>query len=91
MKANLLSILLLCLFCFAFAAGDKACAKSESAEKYRYEAVPLEDEDGQKETIDMEIIRGALNLRYRTKSVSPAGLDEIDIEMDPAGRGVGRN
>lgn len=88
MKANLLSILLLCLFCVALAAGDEACAKSESAEKYRYEAVPLGDEDGQKETIDMEITRSALNLRYRTKSVSPEGLEEINIEMDPAGRFV---
>ena len=88
MKANRLSILLLCLFCFAFAAGDETCAKSESAEKYRYEAVPLGDEDMQKEIIDMEVSRSGLNLRYRTKSVSPAGLEEIEIETDPAGRFV---
>jgi hypothetical protein len=88
MKANLLSMLLLCLLCFAFAAGDEACAKSESAEKYRYEAVPLGDEEGQAEAVDMEVMRSGLNLRYRTKSVSPAGLEEIEIETDLTGRFV---
>jgi hypothetical protein len=85
MKANTLFIIILCLFCFSPAAGEKICAKSEPAEKYRYEATPI-GEDGQKESIDLEITRNGLILRYGMKTVSPAGLEEIEIEMDPAGR-----
>jgi hypothetical protein len=88
MKANSLSIILLCLFCLAFVAGDEACAINESAEKYRYEAVPLRDEDGQIEIVEMEIIRSGLKFLYRTKYASPAGLEDIKIETEPAGRFV---
>ncbi|MGD0021391.1 MAG: hypothetical protein ABSC54_03725 [Smithellaceae bacterium] len=86
MKANPFPILFLCLLCLVSAAGDETCALEASAEKYRYEAIPLGDEDGQKETIDMEITRNGLNLRYRMKTVSPAGLEEIEIATEPKGR-----
>jgi hypothetical protein len=88
MNANRFSILLACLLAFAFQSGDGACAANSSNEKYRYEALPLEDGNGQKEIVNMEISRSKSNLRYRTKYVSIVGLEEIEIETEPAGHVV---
>lgn len=78
-------ISLLCLFFLAFPGGNQGHAEDSSMENYRYNAVPTGRENGKKEYVEMEIVRSGEDLRYRTKSISAAGSEEIEIETDRVG------
>ena len=72
----------LALLCLAAGPPDQALLPGE---RYRYEAVPLGAGDANRESIEMEIREDRQGLRYRSRTRTPRGREEIEIEADPAG------
>jgi hypothetical protein len=57
-------------------------------ERYRYEAIPMNQKTSAKEFIEMEFIHGEGGIEYHSKVISTGSSEEISIQMDKEARFV---
>lgn len=59
---------------------------SQQIEKYRYEAIPMDRQESEKEFIEMEFIHGEGGIEYHSKVIASNSSEEIFIQMDKEAR-----